>query len=82
MLAGWKKKLLSKAGKEVLIKAVAQAIPAYTMSCFNLPDSFCDDLMGMIRNFWWEKRRKGKLHGLVRRNCVNLSVMEEWDLKI
>ncbi|XP_050289811.1 uncharacterized protein LOC126727959 [Quercus robur] len=50
-VAGWKEKMLSKAGKEVLIKAVAQAIPTYTMSCFKIPDSLCDDLTGMIRNF-------------------------------
>ena len=50
-LAGWKEKLLSKAGKEVLIKVVAQAIPTYTMSCFMMPDSLCDDLTSMIRNF-------------------------------
>ena len=52
-LAGWKEKLLSKAGKEVLIKDIAQAIPTYTMSCFKIPDSLCDDLTSMIRNFWW-----------------------------
>ena len=50
-LVGWKEKLLSKAGKEVLIKAVAQAIPTYTMGCFKIPDSLCDDITSMIRNF-------------------------------
>ena len=52
-LAGWKEKLLSKAGKEMLIKAVAQAILTYTMSVFKLFDSLCEDLTSMIRNFWW-----------------------------
>ena len=51
-MTGWKEKMLSKVGKEVLIKAVAQAIPTYTMSCFKLPDALCDELTSMIRNFW------------------------------
>ena len=59
-LAGWKGKLLSKAGKEVLIKVVAQVIPTYTMSCFKIPDSLCDDLTSMIWQFWWGQRREEK----------------------
>ena len=50
-LAGWKEKMLLKVGKDVLIKAVAQVILIYTMSCFKLPDSLCDELKSMIRNF-------------------------------
>ncbi|KAH0988060.1 hypothetical protein GBA52_015237 [Prunus armeniaca] len=36
-LTTWNGKLLSAAGKEVLIKVVAQALPIYTMSVFKLP---------------------------------------------
>ena len=61
-LAGWKGKLLSMGGKEILIKAVAQAIPTYSMSCFQLPQGLCDDLESMIRNFWWgQKHQESKM---------------------
>ncbi|XP_073351694.1 uncharacterized protein [Aegilops tauschii subsp. strangulata] len=39
---------LSLAGKETMIKAVAQAIPTYMMGVFKLPMSVCDDLNRMV----------------------------------
>ena len=35
-LARWKEKLLLNVGKEILIKAVAEVVPSYTMSCLKL----------------------------------------------
>ena len=50
-LIRWKEKLLFNAGKEVMIKAIAQAVPSYTMSCFKLPNTLCDELTSMVRQF-------------------------------
>ena len=52
-LLGWKGCLLSKAGKEVLIKAVAKAISTYTMGVFQLPVKLCDELNALCAKFWW-----------------------------
>ncbi|XP_058733501.1 uncharacterized mitochondrial protein AtMg00310-like [Vicia villosa] len=60
---GWKKKFLSTAGKEILIKAVAQAIPTYIMSCLKIPDSVCHEIESMLANFWWGARNgERKIH--------------------
>uniref|UniRef100_A0A8R7U3Z9 Reverse transcriptase domain-containing protein n=1 Tax=Triticum urartu TaxID=4572 RepID=A0A8R7U3Z9_TRIUA len=62
-LQGGKEKLLSKAGKEVLIKAIAQAIPVYAMACFDLTKSLCEDVSSMIARFWWSQLDKeNKIH--------------------
>ena len=57
-LVGWKEKLLLKAGKETLIKAVALAIQTYAMSCFKIPDSLCEEMTSLIRNFWWGQQKE------------------------
>ena len=50
-IRGWKEKLLSQVGREIILKAVVQAIPAYSMSCFKLPNTLCNEIKIMIRKF-------------------------------
>ena len=54
-LQGWEGKLLSQASREILIKAVIQAIPTYAMGCFKFPLSLCHEIETMIKKFWWAK---------------------------
>jgi hypothetical protein len=50
-LKSWKEKNLSFAGRGVLIRAVAQAIPTYVMSCFLIPQSIYDKIENTICRF-------------------------------
>ncbi|XP_059446701.1 uncharacterized protein LOC132178276 [Corylus avellana] len=51
-LNNWKLNFLSQAGKEVLLKAVVQAILTYCMSVFQLPVVLCREINRMMKRFW------------------------------
>ncbi|GAA0180032.1 hypothetical protein LIER_30055 [Lithospermum erythrorhizon] len=63
MVEGWSSKLLSRAGKEVLIKAVLQSISSYAMQCFRFPATVISELESIEANFWWDStKEKRKAH--------------------
>lgn len=64
-LEGWQGKMLSGAGKEILVRVCAQALPNYAMNCFLLPKTFCDELHQLFAKFWWGSTPdKRKIHWL------------------
>lgn len=62
-LVSWRSKLLSSAGKEILIKVVAQTVPLYVMNCYMLPMNLCDELHRLCAQFFWGSTdEKCKIH--------------------
>lgn len=57
-IQGWLESLMSKAAKDVLIKACAQAIPTFAMSCFDITKTLCEQMGEMVCRFWWAKQEK------------------------
>ncbi|KAL0428044.1 UNVERIFIED_CONTAM: putative mitochondrial protein [Sesamum latifolium] len=57
-------KRLSQAGRMVLIKTVAQAIPTYAIGFFLLPDGFLHELESMSANFFWQHNEGQNIHWL------------------
>lgn len=45
--------MISQAGREVLIKNVAQALPTYAMSVFLLPMEIIKDFERSLTRYWW-----------------------------
>nr|XP_027120601.1 uncharacterized protein LOC113737596 [Coffea arabica] len=57
-LKGWKEKLLSLAGKEVLLKSVIMALPTYVISSCLLPKILCKEICSEMTKYWWVRRRR------------------------
>lgn len=52
-LQGWKTKLLSHAGREILIKSTLSSIPSNFMSTVKLPKGIIKKINSIICDFWW-----------------------------
>jgi hypothetical protein len=76
---GWKEKLLSIGGKEILLKAVAQAIPVYTMSVFLIPKGVYTRMMNAIARFWLGDDENSKKNALASVMEVVLSEKTGWN---
>jgi hypothetical protein len=59
-ISGWKEKLLSLGGKEVLIEAIAQAIPVFAMMVFKITKNICKGISDAISQFWWGDEEEQK----------------------
>lgn len=59
-MSGWKWNPLNPAGKEVLVKAILQAIPTYIMTFLKLPKEFCNKLSAELAKFWWSSSNQGR----------------------
>lgn len=65
-LTGWKCKVLFMAGRLILAKSVAEAIPTYTMHAFLLPKGTAKFMDSMVRKFLWGFGDQHKNHMYLR----------------
>lgn len=61
-----------KRGREVVIKAVAQAILAYLMNIFKFPANVCNDLDSLISKFWWGHKGEERYRHWISRDTLGL----------
>ncbi|CAN0888737.1 Transposon TX1 uncharacterized 149 kDa protein [Linum grandiflorum] len=71
----WRGRKLSMAGREVLIKAVAQAIPTYFMNTFLFTDGMIKEIERLMNSFWWSSGGGGGVRWM---RWERLSVRKEF----
>lgn len=75
----WSNKFLSQGGNEIMIKAVALALPTYSMACFKIPKSLCDEITSLLAKFWWRNQGTGnRSTGSYGTNCVLIRKKAVW----
>jgi hypothetical protein len=61
-----------------LEKAVAQAIPVFAITMFNIPKNICKGITEAISQFWWGDDDEHKRMHLVGGKCVFQKIKVGW----
>jgi hypothetical protein len=51
ILKGWKERFLLVGGKEILLKAIIQAILVFAMEIFQIPKQLCKEMIDAMASF-------------------------------
>ncbi|WOG96664.1 hypothetical protein DCAR_0416000 [Daucus carota subsp. sativus] len=86
-LQDWGNKILSKDGKEVSLKTVAQTLPNYAIGVFLLPLNLCQDLEKLMCKFWWrmDSKKERGIRCLTLQGQMVSSLMDDsgnWDINL
>ncbi|KAL9664320.1 hypothetical protein QQ045_019720 [Rhodiola kirilowii] len=60
-LADWKYRLLSAAGREVLIKSTIQSVPNFLMQCYKIPKSLNQSSQSAALRFFWGGKEESRV---------------------
>lgn len=74
----WKNKFISKAGKEILLKAVVLAISTFHISVFRLPRKLYKDIAAIMSRFWWGHNHNDKKNTLEKLDSFGCFKREGW----
>lgn len=76
-IRSWTNRFLSKAGREILLKNVIQAIPTYAMSVFLLPLEMGREIERIMNGYWWgcEGERSNDIRW---KRCDLLCTPKQW----
>lgn len=59
---GWHQNFISPGGIEVLLKAIAFAMPIYTMNVLKLTNEIHEEINAKLARFWWSSGEKKGIH--------------------
>lgn len=80
LVGTWSGREASSAGREVLLKSVAQAVPTYSISCFLLSKVICNKMRSTIANYWWGGSGDShRIHVLASMGWVDTAQIRGWD---